>query len=197
MKHKRDSVSGAFLALCLGIARLTFGLCVWAVVMIGTAAQSVLLALLSATRGAAIRSRAALDDRAAKIYEPPALPADEWDEGEDDEEEPEPWDEIEDEEPQDDEEDGPGETWADEDEKAAFSAYLHGRTFEKARADEERKLWHLFRRLNRIEELNRTDAATWARCQKSKTYRGLLFDIQETEELIAKLDAYIDMRGVE
>jgi len=197
MKHKRDSVAGAFAALCVGIARLTFGLCVWAVVMIGTAAQSVLLAMLSGIRGAAIRSRAALDDRAAKIYEPPALPADEWDEGEDDEDEPDPWDEIEDEEPQEDDEDGPWETWADEDEEAAFSAYLHGRTFAKARADEERRLWHLFRRLNRIEELNRTDADTWARCQKSKTYRGLLFDIQETEELIAKLDAYIDLRGVE
>lgn len=82
--------------------------------------------------------------------------------------------------------DGDAEEAAEADD--AFAILLRGRTIEKATFDEEKRLLALYRRKDKLEAINSTDAATWARFQQSKTWRGLLWDIEDAESTLARLD---------
>lgn len=75
-----------------------------------------------------------------------------------------------------------------EDEDEGFSHLLHGRTIEKATADEERRLLALYRRKDKLEYVNKRTAEEWDRFQQTKTWRGLLWDIEDAEERLARLE---------
>ena len=74
-------------------------------------------------------------------------------------------------------------------EDRCFTDLLRGRTVSKAIADEERKLLALYRRKDKLEAINRGDPTTWERFQKSKTWRGLLWDIEDTENTLKRLES--------
>ena len=80
----------------------------------------------------------------------------------------------------------------DEEEETAeddcFSALLRGRSIEKAIADEERRLLALYRRKDKMEFVSGADPKAWEKYQKTKTYRGLMWEIEQAEETIARLE---------
>ena len=76
----------------------------------------------------------------------------------------------------------------EEAEDCGFASLLHGRSIEKAIEDEERRLLALYRRKDKAEYVNGADAKTWEKYQNTKTYRGLLWEIDQAEDTIARLE---------
>ena len=76
-----------------------------------------------------------------------------------------------------------------ETEDEAFTYLLHGRSIEKAIADERRRLCALYRRKDKLQFVNDTDPQKWERFKQSKTWRGLLWEIEDTENTLARLEA--------
>ena len=68
---------------------------------------------------------------------------------------------------------------------------LHGRSLEKALKDEQRRLLALLARLDRVTYTSSRTPEEWERYQKTKAYRGLMWDIRQSEDLIISLEAYL------
>lgn len=143
------------------------------------AARYLLSAIVCGIGSLAARLRAENEARRAEITEA----VEEWDEGE--EEAPALLEEAADE----------AEEIPEEEEDDIFRAYLHGRTWEKALSDEERRLFALYNRLEKVRYLNEEDPKAWKKYQKTKAYRGLMWDINEAEELVIKLEGYLGIVG--
>ena len=141
------------------------------------AARYLLSALVGGIGSLAARLRAENEARRAEIAEA----VEEWDE----EETPALLEEAADE----------VEEIPEEEEDDIFRAYLHGRTWEKALSDEERRLFALYNRLEKVRYLNEEDPKACKKYQKTKAYRGLMGDINEAEELVIKLEGYLGIVG--
>lgn len=50
----------------------------------------------------------------------------------------------------------------------------------------QKRLNVLYSRMDKLKYVNGVDAETWEKCQKSKAYRGLVWDIQDTEERLER-----------
>ena len=74
-------------------------------------------------------------------------------------------------------------SWEDDDE--GFRHILRGRSLDKAIADESRKLAALYRRKDRMQAVNAGDGG---RYENTKAWRGLMWDIEDTESTIERLE---------
>lgn len=72
------------------------------------------------------------------------------------------------------------EEWEEEDEDEAIAAL--------DLAKEKKRLALLYDRRDKAEYLNNTDPKAWERYQKTKTWRGLLYDIEAAERKIRLLE---------
>jgi len=59
---------------------------------------------------------------------------------------------------------------------------------EVAALNEERRLLALYRRKDKLEYINGGTAQAWAKFQTTKTWRGLLWEIEDAEERLARLE---------
>lgn len=100
----------------------------------------------------------------------------EWDESK---WEPEAFEEME-----EDEEDEDGEEISDE--EAAINEIYGSK--EKALSRVNRILLALYQRKDKLEYVNNTSPEAWARFQKTKTWRGLLWDIQNAEDTLERIE---------
>lgn len=50
----------------------------------------------------------------------------------------------------------------------------------------QKRLNVLYSRMDKLKYVNGVDAETWEKCQKSKAYRGLVWDIDDTEERLER-----------
>lgn len=86
---------------------------------------------------------------------------------------------------EDDEED------EEDDGEEAFS-WMPGGSAEKAIAILERRLATLYERKERAEYINHIDDASWERYTKTKAWRGILWDIDYTEEKLALIEKELE-----
>ena len=50
----------------------------------------------------------------------------------------------------------------------------------------QKRLNVLYSRMDKLKYVNGVDAETWEKCQKSKAYRGLVWDIEDTEQRLER-----------
>lgn len=82
------------------------------------------------------------------------------------------------------EEDEEGEEISDE--EAAINEIYGSK--EKALSRVNRLLLALYQRKDKLEYVNNTSPEAWARFQKTKTWRGLLWDIQNAEDTLERIE---------
>lgn len=178
-RRKRITTGNVIGALLFEAIRLTVLLTAWAVVGI----LRIMWGAACYVGGAFAQARRARIAEAPEAPEPeeeaealpilaPAPEAEEAQEAEP-EEEPEEWEE---------EAHSPG---------AEAEEMLHGRSLEKALKDEQRRLLALLNRLDRVTYTSSRTPEEWERYQKTKAYRGLMWDIRQSEDLIISLEAYL------
>ena len=180
MKRRRKNDGGLFAVMLCGLAEGIITLIVYIVGGLFIGAVKVLwagLCWIAAENRKEVKSLN--EERRAKLEALDlelACPEEEEDEEEEDEwEDLDLLDELEEE--------------GDEDvEDEAFCHLLHGRTLEKATADEERRLLALYRRKDKLEFINKSTAEAWEKFQATKTWRGLLWEIEDAEERLARLE---------
>lgn len=85
---------------------------------------------------------------------------------------------------EEDEEDEDGEEISDE--EAAINEIYGSK--EKALSRVNRLLLALYQRKDKLEYVNNTSPEAWARFQKTKTWRGLLWDIQNAEDTLERIE---------
>lgn len=175
MKKKNPTTCELLFVMIAELVKFTIAL----LVMGFQAARYLLSALVGGIGNLAARLRAENEARRAEIAEA----VEEWDEEE--EGAPALLEEAADE----------AEEIPEEEEDDIFRAYLHGRTWEKALSDEERRLFALYNRLEKVRYLNEEDPESWKKYQRTKAYRGLMWDINEAEELVIKLEGYLGIVG--
>ena len=175
-RRRKVTTGNMIVALLFEAIRLTVLLTAWAVVgilrIMWGAACYVGGAFAHARRPRIAEAPEPEEEAEAPPLLPPAQEAEEAQEAEP-EEEPEEWEE---------EAHSPG---------AEAEEMLHGRSLEKALKDEQRRLLALLQRLDRVTYTSSRTPEEWERYQKTKAYRGLIWDIRQSEDLIISLEAYL------
>ena len=65
---------------------------------------------------------------------------------------------------------------------------LYGENLDKAIARVQRQLLFLYRRKDKLTYINNTSPEAWAKYQQTKTWRGLMWDIEQAEDTLDRLE---------